>query len=183
MTKQTPSGYQLSAGWQAAVGQGAGVGSFCGTLLNGYLVAKYGQRRVVFGALIAMSCFIFLPFFAPNLKVLLVGEILCGFPWGMLATSAPAYASEVLPTALRTYMTSYTNMCFILGQFISSAVLKGLSTREDEWGYRIPFALQWIWPVFLAPLVWMAPESPWYLVSLQNSFSVNALLMRKCRHV
>lgn len=148
--------------------QSSGIGSFFGTLLNGYLVAKYGSRRVVIGALIAMTLFIFITFFSPNLIVLTVGQILCGFPWGILATTAPAYASEVLPTSLRTYMTSYTNMCFIMGQLISAGVLKGLSTRTDEWGYRIPFALQWLWPIFLIPLVYMAPESPWYLVRMNR---------------
>ncbi|KAJ9666737.1 hypothetical protein H2201_003141 [Coniosporium apollinis] len=168
VTKHTPSGYQLTAAWQAGIGNAAGIGSFFGTLLNGYLVAKYGQRRVVLGALVAMTAFIFLTFFAPNLIVLTVGQVLCGFPWGMLATTAPAYASEVLPTALRTYMTSYTNMCFIIGQLISAGVLKGLSTRTDQWGYRIPFALQWVWPCFLIPLVYLAPESPWYLVRMNR---------------
>ena len=110
-----------------------------------------------------MSCVLFIPFFAPSLPVLLVGQILNGFPWGVFATTAPCYASEVLPTALRTYMTSYTNMCFIIGQLISAGVLKGFSTRQDEWGYRIPFALQWVWPIFLIPAICFAPESPWYL--------------------
>jgi MFS transporter, SP family, general alpha glucoside:H+ symporter len=89
-------------------------------------------------------------------------------PWRILATPAPAYASEVLPTSLRTYLTSYTNMCFIIGQFISAGVLKGLATRTDQWGYRIPFAIQWIWPFFSIPLVYLAPESPWYLVRMNR---------------
>lgn len=78
VTKNTPSGYQLTPAWQAGVGNASGAGSFFGTLLNGYLVAKFGQRRVVIGALFAMSAFVFLTFFAPNLIVLTVGEILCG---------------------------------------------------------------------------------------------------------
>jgi MFS transporter, SP family, general alpha glucoside:H+ symporter len=61
-------------------------------------------------------------------------------------------------------MTSYTNMCFIIGQLISAGVLKGLSGMTSEWGYRIPFAIQWIWPCFLIPAICFAPESPWYLV-------------------
>ena len=61
-------------------------------------------------------------------------------------------------------MTSWTNMCFIIGQFISSGVLKGFVGRTDQWGYRIPYALQWVWPIFLIPLVYLAPESPWHLV-------------------
>ena len=79
------------------------------------------------------------------------------------ATTAPAYASEVLPIQLRVYFTSYTNMCFIMGQLISGGVLRGLVNRVDQWGYRIPFAIQWIWPCFLIPLIWFAPESPWHL--------------------
>ena len=80
------------------------------------------------------------------------------------ATTAPAYASEVLPLQLRVYFTSYTNMCFIIGQFISGGVLRGFVNRLDQWGYKIPFAVQWIWPCFLIPLIWFAPESPWHLV-------------------
>ena len=57
-------------------------------------------------------------------------------------------------------------MCFIIGQLISAGILKGLSQREDEWAFRIPFAIQWIWPVFLIPLLYMSPESPWYLVRM-----------------
>lgn len=110
-----------------------------------------------------MSCFLFIVFFAPSRGVLLAGEILLGFEWGIFATTAPAYASEVLPIQLRIYFTSYTNMCFIIGQFISGGVLRGLVGRTDEWGYRIPFAIQWIWPCILIPLIWFAPESPWHL--------------------
>lgn len=36
--------------------------------------------------------------------------------------------------------------------------------RTDEWAYRIPFALQWIWPIPLLILIQFAPESPWFLV-------------------
>ncbi|KAH9214277.1 hypothetical protein DL95DRAFT_524002 [Leptodontidium sp. 2 PMI_412] len=187
VSRQIPSGYQLTAAWQAGIGNASGVGSFFGTLLNGYLVAKFGQRRVVIGALAALFCFIFITFFAPNLTVLCIGGVLCGVPWGILATAPPAYASEILPTSLRTYMTSYTNMCFIIGQFISAGVLKGLSTRTDEWGYRIPFALQWVWPIVLIPLVYLAPESPWYLVRMNRLDEAEKSLRRlqspKATHV
>ena len=55
-------------------------------------------------------------------------------------------------------------MCFIIGQLIAAGVLEGLVSRTDEWGYRIPFAIQWIWPAFLIPILIFSPESPWYLV-------------------
>lgn len=90
----------------------------------------------------------------------------CRIPWATLATCSISYASEVLPPSIRTYLTSYTNMCFIIGQLISAGVLKGFSGHTSEWAYRIPFAIQWVWPVILIPLVYMAPESPWHLVRM-----------------
>jgi hypothetical protein len=57
----------------------------------------------------------------------------------VFATIAPAYASEVLPLSLRVYLTSYTNMCFIIGQLIAAGVLDGLVHITSEWSYRIPF--------------------------------------------
>ena len=53
-----------------------------------------------------------------------------------------AYASEVLPMALRVYFTSWTNMCFIIGQLLAAGVLRACLSRDDQWGYRIPFAIQ-----------------------------------------
>ncbi|KAL2827321.1 general substrate transporter [Aspergillus cavernicola] len=163
---EASNNYQLTAPWQAGLSNGAGVGSFFGTLLNGYLVTKFGHIRVLIGSLTALSCAIFVVFFAPNITVLLVGQILCGFPWGIFATTAPAYASEVLPMSLRVYMTSWTNMCFIIGQLISAGVMAGLVNNTTEWGYRIPFALQWFWPAVLVPIFCFAPDTPWHLVRM-----------------
>lgn len=136
------------------------MGAFFGAILNGWLVAAYGPRRVLLVALACLSCFLFIVFFATSKGMLLGGEILCGLPWGIFATTAPAYASEILPLQLRVYFTSYTNMCFIMGQLISGGVLRGLINRTDNWGWRIPFALQWFWPLILIPMIWFAPESP-----------------------
>lgn len=52
-----------------------------------------------------------------------------------------------------------------MGQLIAAGVLAGLvGMRSSEWAYRIPFALQWLWPVALFPILCFAPESPWHLV-------------------
>ncbi|MCJ1291369.1 hypothetical protein MMC34_002912 [Xylographa carneopallida] len=158
------SGYQLTAPWQAGVSDASGVGAFFGALANGYLVTWLGHKRVLLGSLVVLSCFIFMTFFAPDIGVLTAGEFLCGLPWGIFATVAPAYASEVLPLSLRVYLTSYTNMCFIIGQLIAAGVLDGLLQLTNEWSYRVPFALQWFWPAFLFPILLFMPESPWHLV-------------------
>jgi SP family general alpha glucoside:H+ symporter-like MFS transporter len=51
-----------------------------------------------------------------------------------------------------------------MAQLISAGVLKGLVNNTTQWGYRIPFAVQWVWPIPLFIAALLAPESPWYLV-------------------
>ncbi|CAK7199135.1 hypothetical protein SEUCBS139899_001807 [Sporothrix eucalyptigena] len=157
-------GWQVSAPWQSGLNMASTVGCIFGGLMNGQMCAKFGYRKVMVVALIFMTAFIFIVFFASSAPVLLVGEILCGFSWGVFATVGPAYASEVTPTQLRAYLTTYVNLCWAIGQFIAAGVLEGLINRSDEWGYRIPFAVQWVWPVPLIIGCWLMPESPWYLM-------------------
>ena len=87
-------------------------------------------------ALFFMTAFIFIVFFAQNTATLLVGQILCGFSWGVFATVGPAYASEVTPVKLRGYLTTYVNLCWAIGQFIAAGVLDSLINRPDQWSYR-----------------------------------------------
>ncbi|KAL1877957.1 hypothetical protein Daus18300_002311 [Diaporthe australafricana] len=157
-------GYQISSAWQAGLNDISGVGNIIGALLNGYFTAKYGHRIVLISSLIWLSAAVFISFFAPNIEVLLIGQFLCNIPWGVFATTGPAYAAEVVPLALRGYLTAYINLCWCIGQFIAAGILKGLINNHTDWGYKIPMAIQWVWPVPLAIFAFLAPESPWFLV-------------------
>ncbi|OAA59141.1 alpha-glucoside:hydrogen symporter [Niveomyces insectorum RCEF 264] len=169
---------QLSAAWQAALSNASPVGCFVGTLLNGLAVDRLGHKRVLLAALGVLAATVALTFFATNAAMLLAGELLCGLPWGVFASSAPAYASELVPLSLRGYLTSYTNMCFIVGQLIAAGVLAALVHRTDQWAYRLPFALQWLWPLLILPALAFAPESPWHLVRQGRLKQAEAVLHR-----
>ncbi|GAB7354190.1 hypothetical protein MBLNU459_g4742t1 [Dothideomycetes sp. NU459] len=157
-------GWQVSGPWQAGLSNGANVGVVIGGFANGYLSQRFGYKRVVLGALFFMTFFIFIPFFAHSAPVLLVGQILCGLTWGVFATTGPAYASEVCPLNLRGYLTCYVNLCWCIGQLIAAGVLYGLLKLDNQWSYRIAYALQWVWPIPLFCIILFAPESPWWLV-------------------
>ncbi|KAI8670190.1 MFS domain-containing protein [Fusarium keratoplasticum] len=163
-TLSSNGSHQVSANWQAGLINGNLAGQIIGVQLTGTLAERFGYRYVMFGALFMTSAFIFIVFFAKDILVLTVGESIVGIPWGIFQTLTTVYASEVCPVSLRAYLTTYVNFCWTLGQLLGSAVVKGTSTRSDEWAYRIPFAVQWIWPVPIALGVYFAPESPWWLV-------------------
>ncbi|KFZ06821.1 hypothetical protein V501_07041 [Pseudogymnoascus sp. VKM F-4519 (FW-2642)] len=164
--------YQIPAPWQAGLSNGAAAGQIIGLLINGVVSERFGYRKTMIVSLVIMTAFIFIPFFAENLIVLAVGEILCGIPWGVFQTLTTAYASEVCPTQLRAYLTTYNNLCWVFGQLIGSGVLRAHALGTDKWSYKIPFAIQWIWPVPILIGVLFAPESPWWLVrrgSIENA--------------
>ncbi|KAI5362679.1 putative major facilitator, sugar transporter, major facilitator superfamily [Septoria linicola] len=156
--------YQVPAPWQAGLSNGALVGQFIGLFINGWASERFGYRKTVMFCLALIICFITIFFTAPSIEVLLVGEILCGMPWGVFQTITITYASEVCPIALRGYLTTYVNCCWGLGQLIAIGVIRSMFNRTDQWAYRIPYALQWMWPVPLIIGVAFAPESPWWLV-------------------
>jgi hypothetical protein len=78
-----------------------------------------------------------------------------------------SYASEVTPINLRGYLTTYiealivvssadgryVNLCWIVGQFIATGVLQGVSGRTDEWGFRVSvFQFRFTSPLQADPL-------------------------------
>lgn len=161
----SPSGgYQITGPWQVALSDASAIGTFFGVFLNGWLISRFGHRWVLIGANLFLTAFIFMMFFAPNIGVLFASQLICGLPWGIFATAAPSYAAEVCPEALRLYLTSFTNMCFAIGQLIASGVLEGLVDNPTQWSYRIPFAVQWAFPVPLVILIFFCPDSPWWCV-------------------
>ncbi|PNH77439.1 hypothetical protein VD0001_g163 [Verticillium dahliae] len=93
--------YEITASWQNGLSNAVSVGTIIGAFANGYFTHKFGYRKVLLASLVFICGFIAISFFSPNLPVLLVGQFLCGIPWGVFATMAPAYASEVCPMALR----------------------------------------------------------------------------------
>ena len=138
-TSKGSTSYQVTAPWQAGLANGANVGAFIGGFLNGWLTDKFGYRKVLLVSLVLTACFVFINFFAPSIEVLLVGELLIGIPWGVFATSAPSYAAEVCPLALRGHLTIYVDLCWALGQLIAAGVLDGVANITTEWAYKIPF--------------------------------------------
>jgi SP family general alpha glucoside:H+ symporter-like MFS transporter len=163
--KLRPKGkHQISAPWQSGLTNGSNVGQLIGLGLSGWMSEKLGFRKTMMLGLLIIPCPVFIQFFAPSLGVLETAQVLLGIPLGLFQAATCVYAVEVMPTCLRPYLTSYVDMCWVFGQLIASGVLRGCLNLSAPWAYRVPFAIQWFWPIPLMVGVALAPESPWWLV-------------------
>ncbi|ORY28941.1 general substrate transporter, partial [Naematelia encephala] len=154
----------IEPNWQVALNDVGTVGNVVGLLMMGVLTDRFGHRKVIMGGLIVITALIFMTFFAPNIQVLAASLALSGVPFGMFGIMGSAYASEICPLALRGFLTSFVNICWVIGQLIASGTLVGLVNNNTEWSFKIPFAIQWVWPIPLFLIAYFAPNSPWWLV-------------------
>lgn len=150
--------------WQSALFQSGQCGAFVGVLIAGPITNRLGYRWTTMLGLMMMNATIFVSFFADSLAVLTVGQALEGVPWGLFIANSPAYASEVVPISLRGALTGTLQMSWSIGGIIVAAVTWVYNKRDDQWAWRVPLALQWVFPTPLLILIFFMPESPWWLI-------------------
>ncbi|KAE9369179.1 putative MFS alpha-glucoside transporter [Stipitochalara longipes BDJ] len=168
----------ITAPWQSGLSNSALVGQLAGLIINLYTQDRFGCRPTMMAFMAWLAVVIFIPFFSPSLNVLAFGEAMCGIPWGVFQTLSTTYACEVVPTILRSYVTAYVCMCWGAGILLSSGVVRAVVGVQGDLGWRLPFALQWVWPVPLFIAAYLAPESPWNAVRRDNIDQARDSLMR-----
>lgn len=159
---------------------GSPIGQVVGALFAALPMDRWGRKWTFMACVVLVAGLIFIQFFARSVQVLLAGELLGGLVLGMFVVIAPAYASEVCPTALRGHLTSYVNLCFVMGQLLANGVTAGTSKMHSHWAYSIPFAIQWFWVAILLPGMLFIPESPWWLVRQGRMQDAEKSLRRLC---
>lgn len=79
---------------------------------------------------------------------------------------------------MRGYLTAWVSMCWGSGSFLAAGVLRGSLGLPGNWAWRVPYMLQWAWPVPLFFVAFFAPESPWYLVRTEQYAAAEKALVR-----
>lgn len=73
-------------------------------------------------------------------------------------------------------------MCWGAGILLSSGVVRAMVGVEGNLGWRLPFAIQWVWPLPLMLGAYLAPESPWNSVRRGNIEEARRSLIRLCQN-
>ncbi|KAJ6099062.1 hypothetical protein N7467_000597 [Penicillium canescens] len=154
----------IEASWQSAFQCSGPIGAFIGVFIAGPITSWIGYRWATIGGLMFLNGFIFIFYFGNSQGMFFASQILEGIPWGIFIANAPAYCAEIVPMRLRAPATQMLQMFWAIGAIIVGGITYHYQSRPDSSSYRVPIALQWIFPTPLAILLFLAPESPWWLV-------------------
>lgn len=171
----------VAAHWISVFNFAGYIGSVPGSLIGGFMYDKFGPR-------IALACFsvgsigsIFIQFFSKGPAVLFAGELLNGVITGGYPVISNAYISEVAPVAARGVTSAFINLSYGIGQLVASGMLKGTSTLDNKWSYKIPFGLQWALPAFILSLIAFLPTPAYWLCKNGRSEDARKSLERLVR--
>ena len=155
--------YAVAPSWLSAFNYAAFIGILPGSLVGGMAYDKFGPRVTLAATSAGSIGAIFLQFFSEGPAILFVGELFNGFITGAYPVIANAYISEVAPVAARGVAAALINLSYVIGQLVASGILKGTSTLMNKWSYKIPFATQWVLPLFILTLIFFCPSSTYWL--------------------
>jgi len=159
-----PGTFIILSRWQSALSMSGQLGALIGVCIAGPITTRVGYRWATLFGLMLLNAMIFIMYFADSLGVFFVAQLLEGLPWGIFIANAPAYCSEIVPMRLRAPATQVLQMFWAVGSIIVGGVTYVYNQRQDPSSYRIPIAIQWMFPTPLAIIFFFAPESPWWLV-------------------
>lgn len=85
---------------------------------------------------------------------------------GLISCLVPLYVADCAPARFRGALVSLYQFNVGLGLLLGVIVDNSTKNRNDSGAYRIPMAVQLIFPIILVPgLLTFAPESPRWLLS------------------
>jgi MFS family permease len=134
----------LPASWTSGFSSISSVGQFFGGLLCSLLSDRLGRRASLFIGLLFVCGGIFGEVFSHTRPAFLIGKLILGVGLGFYLTIAPLYTSELAPVAIRGIVTAGINFAIVIGQLLSNGAIAGFGTRTDDWAFRGPFAIQWV---------------------------------------
>ncbi|KAF5644100.1 maltose permease [Fusarium sp. NRRL 52700] len=156
--------YVIPALWQSLWNAASTIGQVFGAFLAGQFADWVGRKAVLWTAVALSISSSFALVFAPSLPILFVSKLLLGLSVGLSTVTPPLYVTENAPAALRSSLSSLTNVIIVLGFFLSSITGWGSSKIKGEWSYRLAFVMTFLVPTLFAIVLPFLPESPvWYV--------------------
>ncbi len=163
------------------------LGCAVGAFFAGQIADRFGRRTALFAAAVCFALSSWGSGAATSSEMFIVFRLIGGLAVGAASVIAPAYISEVAPSAYRGRLASLQQMAIVLGLFLAFltnyliAAAAGGASAEFWLGFE---AWKWMFWAELLPVVlffiglFLIPESPRYLVAAGDTKAAEAVLVR-----
>ncbi|OJJ51652.1 hypothetical protein ASPZODRAFT_156496 [Penicilliopsis zonata CBS 506.65] len=141
------------------------IGCMLGALAAVLVSEQIGRRRTIMlacavhlvGDVINASSF--------SLAQVLVSRIILGVGLGLFTSASPVWLAETATAEMRAVMVAVQLTCLIIGTNLAYWVDYGLGFLNNEISWRVPFALQAVYPIVALGFTLFLPESPRWLAA------------------
>ena len=143
----------------------AQAGGFFGSLFTSWMADRYGRLKSFQVACVIVIIGGALTAGAVDIPMFLFFRLLGGFGVGMLLVLFPMYAAELSPPRSRGFLVGQHGAGLCVGYNLAAAVSFGCYFAKDgNLAWRLPLALQCLFPAFLLAFSFWMPESPRWLI-------------------
>ncbi|KXJ85779.1 general substrate transporter [Microdochium bolleyi] len=154
------------------------LGSILGVPMAPYLNQKYGRRMSIMAGSLIMVVGALIQGFAQNVAMYIAARIILGFGIVACIISGSAMIGELGHPKERAILTSLFNASWMIGSIIACAIALATAEIENDWSWRIPSLLQIMPSLLQICTVYLLPESPRWLVSVDREDEAFAILTK-----
>ncbi|KAH8800606.1 general substrate transporter [Xylogone sp. PMI_703] len=160
--------YNIRASSQEAINLLVLVGAILSSMSAGWIGSRFGRRVGLFlggfTALIGsiMQCA------STAVAAVYVGRIFLGGGVGYASNFVPVYNAEVSPVQLRGMMVGFYQTGINIGQLVGACIDQRTHAMTTRWAYRIPLLTQMFFPLVIGIGVWLLPETPRWLLTVDK---------------
>ncbi|CZR63733.1 related to MFS monosaccharide transporter [Phialocephala subalpina] len=175
----TTGTYIVSAGKQSLVTSIINAGEFLGAVSSYYIGSKIGRKGGLYVSSVCVVLGVIFQVSAPHEGLLIAGRLVLGYAVGLISCFIPLYVADCAPSRVRGALVSMYQYVIGLGLILGVIVDNSTKNRSDTGSFRIPMAVQLIFPIILVSgLVLFAPESPRWLIEKSQTAKAEKSLRR-----
>ncbi|KAL1650374.1 hypothetical protein SLS58_001191 [Diplodia intermedia] len=158
-------GYEIKASDLSVMTSMINVGELVGSLtaapMNDFLGRKgvflIGALTVIVGVVLQLAT-------DHSHAYIIGGRVILGYGVGAFSSTSPLYIGEVAPTHIRGPLLMCWQLTLSVSQIVAAAINRGTESLTTTAAYRIPMAVQLIFPLLVLAFLWWVPESPRWLL-------------------
>ncbi|KAH8820762.1 general substrate transporter [Xylogone sp. PMI_703] len=157
--------YVVPSSHQAAWNGSSSAAQIVGGFSTGFIIHRFGRRWWLFVLCCIQILSIGLVYASTGWKFMCAGRILQGYTIGALTTFSPVYIAENSIPELRGFFLICFNSFIVLGQFMITLVTRKTIDIHNEWQYKVPILIMFLYPIIVLAGFYWYPESPYFLFS------------------